>query len=85
MSLITLKLVWVSPIDTLVVVARFVPVTVTPQTPPASGPLLGLTPVTVGGAMNVNLSALLVALVPPEFVRVTSTVPPGSAGDTAVT
>ena len=55
------------------------------QLPPASGPLFGLTPVMVGAAMNVNWSAALVALVPPAFVRVTSTVPAGPAGDTAVT
>src|SRR6516162_6346545 len=82
-SLITLKPVLVSPIETLLVVARWVPLTVT-QLPPASGPLLGLTPVTVGAATNVNRSAMLVALVPPGFVTVTSTVPPGSAGETAV-
>ena len=63
--------------------ARCVPLTVT-QLPPASGPLSGLTPVTVGAATNVNRSAVLVALVPPAFVRVTSTVPPGTAGETAV-
>ena len=50
------------------------------QLPPASGPLFGLTPVTVGAATNVNWSAVLVALVPPAFVSVTSTVPAGLGG-----
>jgi hypothetical protein len=37
-----------------------------------------------GGARKVNLSAELVALVPAEFVTVTSTVPSGDAGEVAV-
>jgi hypothetical protein len=80
----TLKLVVFSPIDTLLVVLRSVPLTVT-QLPPASGPLFGLTPVMVGGAMKVNWSVLLLALVPPALVTVTSTVASaGTAGETAV-
>ena len=52
--------------------------------PPASGPAEGLTAVTVGTASYVNWSALLVALVPPGVVTVTSTVPAASAGAVAV-
>ena len=58
-----------------------VPVTVT-VSPPAVGPLLGLTCVIVG--MNLKRSALLVALDPPAVVTATSTVAARCAGDTAV-
>jgi hypothetical protein len=53
--------------------------------PPANGPALGLTALTVGVASNTNLSALPVADVPPAVVTVISTVPADSAGDVAVT
>ena len=43
-----------------------------------------MTPVTVGNAWYVNLSAEPVALVPTGVVTVTSTVPAGSAGEVAV-
>ena len=43
--------------------------------PPATGPALGLTAVTVGAGMKVKSSALEVAEVPPAVVTVTSTVP----------
>src|SRR5437016_1050771 len=50
---------------------------------PATGPLMGLSFVTVGGGMYVKRSAELVALVPPGVVTITSTVPV-PAGATAV-
>jgi hypothetical protein len=52
--------------------------------PPAVGPLVGETEVTVGAATKVNWSAALAAVVPPGVVTVTSTVPVDSAGETAV-
>jgi hypothetical protein len=53
--------------------------------PPASGPELGDTALTVGaGAKNVNWSCTDVALVPLEVVTVTSTVPGVPNGDVAV-
>lgn len=51
--------------------------------PPAAGPLLGLTDVTVGATSYVNSSAAEVVLVPPAEVTVTSCVP-DPAGATAV-
>jgi hypothetical protein len=59
------------------------PVTVT-AVPPASGPEVGLTPVTTGRATYEKRSALLVGLVPAGVVTVTSTVPE-PAGEVAVT
>jgi hypothetical protein len=52
--------------------------------PPAIGPADGLTPVMVGGATNVNWSAVPVALVPPGVVTVISMVPADCAGAVAV-
>jgi hypothetical protein len=46
----------VPPNETVAPEAKFVPVIVT-DVPPPVGPLLGLTPVTVGGAMYVNALA----------------------------
>ena len=62
-----------------------VPVMVT-LVPPAVDPEVTLRPVTVGvgGAVKVNWSATLVALVPPATLTVTSTVPADSAGEVAV-
>ena len=66
---------------------RFAPVSPVPvivtEVPPACGPLFGLTPVTVGGGLYVNWSALEVAVVPAGVVTVMSTVPV-PAGETAV-
>jgi hypothetical protein len=59
-----------------------VPVTVT-VVPPASGPVAGVTPVTVGTGSYVYWSAAEVALVPPGVVTVISTVPV-PAGETVV-
>jgi hypothetical protein len=55
--------------------------------PPTVDPEVGEIPVTVGaaaGAVYVNLSLALVALVPPGVVTVTSTVPATSAGEVQV-
>jgi len=71
------------PIVTLVAPVRFVPLMVT-AVPPVAGPEVGDTPVMVGAAMNVNWSAVEVALVPPGVVTVTLTVPAVSAGLKAV-
>jgi hypothetical protein len=60
-----------------------VPVIVT-VVPPVSGPAFGLTAVTAGTGSYVNLSAALVADVPPAVVTMMSTVPAGTAGDVAV-
>ena len=68
----------VLPNLTAVAFARLVPVTVT-LVPPPWGPEVGLTAVTVGAAVYVNWSALLVAEVPLGVVTVTSTVPVRSA------
>jgi hypothetical protein len=73
----------VLPKLTAVAPVKLLPVMVT-LVPPAIGPPVGETPVTVGAAKNVNWSALLVADVPPTVVTVTSTVPAASAGVTAV-
>ena len=70
----------VAPKLTAVAPMKSVPVIVT-LVPPAAGPDDGLTPVTVGGGTNVNLSPALVALVPAGVVTVTSCAPalPGGA------
>ena len=62
---------------------RLVPVIVT-VVPPAAGPLVGSTLVTVGAEMYVYSSAAEVALVPPGVLTVTCTVPE-PAGEVAVT
>jgi hypothetical protein len=69
---------------TAVAPVRLVPVIVT-DVPPAVEPVVGATPVTVGGggATKVNWSPAPVALVPAPVVTVTSTVPE-PAGLTAV-
>jgi hypothetical protein len=72
----------VPPNFTAVAPANDVPVMVT-GVPPAPGPLFGEMEVTDGAETYVNWSAELVALVPPEFVTVTSTVPL-PAGEVAV-
>lgn len=73
----------VAPKWTALADAKSVPVIVT-LVPPAAGPDDGLTPVTVGGGTNVNLSAEVVAVVPPGVVTVTSCAPALPAGETAV-
>src|SRR6202011_4007844 len=84
-ALFTVKLVAaVPPNSTAVAPVRFVPVIVT-TVPPVVGPLVGLTAVTVGApTTKVNLSAAVLALVPPAVVTVTSTAPATSAGELAV-
>ena len=83
-ALFTAKLVAaVAPNFTAVAAVKLVPVMLT-TVPPADGPLLGLTLVTVGGGTKVNLSAADVVLVPPVVVTVASTVPAPSAGEVAV-
>jgi hypothetical protein len=59
---------------TAVVLENEVPVMVT-GVPPAAGPLVGAMEINVGAETYANWSAELVALVPPEFVTVMSTVP----------
>jgi hypothetical protein len=71
-----------APNATVAPVTKFVPVIVT-DVPPATGPAVGLTALTDGTGMNVNLSNADVGLVPPELVTVTSTIPLDSAGDLA--
>ncbi len=76
-SLTTVRFVaGVVPKSTAVAPVKLVPVIVT-RVPPAVGPLVGLTPVTVGAtaAVYVKSSAEDVADVPPGVVTVTSTVP----------
>jgi hypothetical protein len=73
----------VAPKSTAFAVVKSVPVIVT-GVPPAVGPALGTTELTVGSAMNVNWSAGEVAEVPPAVVTVTSTVPTASAGEVVV-
>src|SRR5262249_44301562 len=53
---------------------KFVPLIVT-DVPPAPGPLVGSTLVTLGGSAYVNWSAGVMGLVPPCVRTVTSTVP----------
>ena len=72
----------VEPNVTVAPVAKFVPVMVT-AVPPATGPLFGLTLVTVGSTMYVNALARL-PLCPPELVTVTVAVPALPAGVVAV-
>jgi len=72
----------VPPNVTVAPAAKFVPVIVT-AVPPATGPLFGLTLLTVGGAMYVNPLARL-PLPPPVFVTVTVTAPALPAGVVAV-
>ena len=66
------------PKATVLPAAKFVPVTVT-GVPPDAGPEAGETALTVGapaaGGPYVNWSAVLVALVPPGPVTITSTTP----------
>ena len=62
------------PKSTAMPLAKPVPLRAT-EVPPGMGPLLGLTPVTVGGASYVYRSALFSALVPCEVVTVTFTMP----------
>ena len=73
----------VAPKLTAVAPVKPVPVIVT-DVPPAVGPLVGLTLVTVGPLTNVNWSHAPVALVPLGVVTVTSTVPAVCAGEVAV-
>ena len=54
------------------------------MTPPPREPEAGLMAVTVGATSKVKRSDVLVLLVPAGVVTLTSTVPKGSAGDTAV-
>ncbi len=62
---------------------RLVPVMVT-LVPPALGPTLGLTPVTVAASWYRNWSLGEVPEVPPALATITSTVPADPAGDVAV-
>jgi hypothetical protein len=71
-----------APKVTAVAAVKLVPVIVT-EVPPAAGPEVGDIDVTAGWAIYVNWSAAPVALVPPDVVTVTSTVPL-PAGDGAV-
>ena len=73
------------PKATAVAPVKFVPDIVT-LVPPAVVPEPGEIPVTVGagGTWKVNWSLLLVALVPPDVVTVTSTVLALLAGEMAV-
>jgi hypothetical protein len=68
---------------TTVAPVKLVPVIVT-IVPPAVGPLVGDTLVTVGAATYVNSSAGEIAETPPGVVTVTSTVPADPAGAVAV-
>ena len=83
-SELTVKLVaTVEPNFRVVAPVKSVPV-ITTEVPPAARPLIGDIAVIVGTATYVNWSALLVALVPPAVVTVTSTVPTLPAGEMAV-
>jgi hypothetical protein len=73
-ELSTVKIAALPPKLTSVAPVRSVPVMVT-AVPPAAGPLLGVTPVTVGATTSVKSSAPEVALVPPGVTTLTSTVP----------
>lgn len=77
-SLSTVKVAPTVPNLTVVAPVKLAPVIVT-DVPPLVGPLPGETELTAGadggGAVYVNWSAGLVALVPPGVVTVTSTVP----------
>ncbi len=72
------------PKSTAVAPVKPVPVMVT-VVPPAVGPAVGLTAVTVGrGDVGELVGGRRVAQVPPGVVTVTSTVPPVPAGEVAV-
>src|SRR5438128_1582032 len=73
----------VAPNFTAVAPVKFVPAIVT-DVPPAVGPAVGDTLVTVGAATNVNWSLADVAEVPLAVLTVMSTVPADSAGEVAV-
>jgi hypothetical protein len=80
---VTLVAAWPVPNATVAPDTKPVPVIVT-VVPAESGPPLGLIPVTAGTGSNVNLSAVLVADVPPGVVTVMSTVPLDCGGAVAV-
>ena len=83
-ALATAKLPVVVPNLTALTAVKPVPVIVT-EVNPTDRPATGLTAVTVGAAMYVNWSEVLVALVAPAVVTVMSTGPAlRSAGDVAV-
>src|SRR6202042_1578943 len=82
-ALLTVNVVVLLPNFTALALVKFVPVIVT-AVAPATGPLFGVTAVTVGGAKYVNLSAALVALVPPDVVTVTSIGPAFPDGEVAM-
>ena len=82
-GLITTLVAATVPNLTAVAPLKPVPVIVT-DVLPAAGPCKGLTAVTAGGAMYVNLSAEEVADVPPGPTTVTSTIPAVPAGLVAV-
>src|SRR5207302_1184935 len=74
-----------SPKSTAIAPVRFVPVIVT-DVPPLAGPLVGLSPVTVGvvsPSEYVNWSAATVVEVPFDVVTVISTTPAAASGLTA--
>ena len=73
----------VVPKCTAVAPVKVVPVIVT-GVPPAIGPDVGETALTVGSATNLKWSAGEVAEVPPAVVTVTSTVPAAWAGEVVV-
>ena len=73
----------VAPKSTAVAPVKLVPVMVT-EVPPAVGPEVGATELTVGAATKVKSSAEEIADVPPAVVTVTSTVPAACAGEVAV-
>jgi hypothetical protein len=75
-ALLTVNAAGFAPKSTAVAPVKVVPVTVT-LVVPVLCPEVGLTPVTVGAGAGVyvNWSAVLVALVPPGVVTVTSTGP----------
>ena len=73
----------VVPKWTAVAPVKLVPVMVT-EVPPAVGPEVGATELTVGAATKVNLSADEVVEVPPAVVTLMSTVPAECAGEVAV-
>ena len=72
-----------APKFTLVAPVKLVPVMVT-VVPPGPGPLVGEMPVTVGAAVKVYWSALVVGEVPAALVTVMSTVPAAWAGEVTV-
>jgi hypothetical protein len=83
-SELTVKLVaMVEPNFRVVAPVKSVPV-ITTEVPPAARPLVGDIAVIVGTATYVNWSALLVTLVPPAVVTVTSIAPALPVGVIAV-